>query len=55
MSPRKKENTERVVFFVSEDALTELKDEALEKGLSLSTLVRMIVLQHLAKKKEHNG
>ena len=51
LSPKEKANTERINVFFSLDALQKLKDEAMEKGLSVSGLVRMIVLQYLATQK----
>ena len=47
MSPKSKENTERINVFFSEDALERLKTEASERGMSVSGLVRMIVLEWL--------
>ena len=46
MSPRVKANTERVTTFLSVQHLEALKEEAEQKG----TLIRMIVLEHLAEK-----
>ncbi|GEM_PF-1314097 len=53
MSPKKKANTERISTFLPPEALSKLKDEANEKGINVSALIRMIVLEHLAQK--NNG
>ena len=50
MSPREKSNSERINVFFSPEALSELKRLAAEKGTTVSGLVRMIVLEFLAKK-----
>ena len=47
MSPREKANTERINVFFTEDDLASLKDEARKRGLPVSGLVRMIVLEYL--------
>lgn len=49
MSPREKANSERINVFFSEEVVVKLKQIALEKGTSVSGLVRMIVLEYLAK------
>lgn len=51
MSPREKANTERVSTFLPEHHLAELREEAERKGTNVSALIRMIILEHLAKKK----
>lgn len=50
MSPRPKANSERINVFFSDDVIQQLKALAAEKGTSVSGLVRMIVLEFLAKK-----
>ena len=50
MSPRQKSNTERINVFYSSETLNKLKELAIEKGTSVSGLVRMIVLEYLNKK-----
>lgn len=50
MSPREKSNSERINVFFSPEVLSELKKLATEKGTTVSGLVRMIVLEFLAKK-----
>lgn len=47
MSPRKKQNTERINVFFTEETVRELKAEAERKGMTVSSLVRMIVLEWL--------
>ena len=49
MSPREKANSERINVFFSEEVVGELKKIASEKGTSVSGLIRMIVLEYLAK------
>ena len=51
MSPRDKANSERINVFFSPQVLEQLKNEAAEKGMSVSGLVRMIVLQYLQETK----
>ena len=53
LSPKKKANTERISTFLPPEALSKLKDEANEKGINVSALIRMIVLEHLAQKNKH--
>lgn len=50
MSPRPKANSERINVFFSPDILQRLKAIAEEKGISVSGLIRMIVLEYLAEK-----
>lgn len=50
MSPREKKNTERTYVFLPPEVLESLKNEAEEKGLTVSGLIRMIVLEHEKKK-----
>lgn len=47
MSPRKKQNTERINVFFTEETVRELKAEAERKGMTVSSLVRMIALEWL--------
>ena len=47
MSPKAPENTERINVFFSEVVLDQLKQEASERGMSVSGLVRMIVMEWL--------
>lgn len=49
MSPRPKANSERINVFFSSDVLGKLRAIALEKGTTVSGLVRMIVLEYLGK------
>lgn len=49
MSPKSPENTERINVFFSPKALKALKDEAQERGIAVSALIRMIVLEWLKK------
>ena len=50
ISPRDVENSERINVFLSPEALNQLKGEAKEKGMTVSGIVRMIVLEHLKQK-----
>lgn len=49
MSPKAPENTERINVFFSPEALERLKAEASLRGMSVSGLVRMIVLEWLKR------
>lgn len=49
MSPRQKANSERTNVFFSPEAMEKLRNLADEKGTSVSGLIRMIVLEYLAK------
>ena len=49
MTPRKKANSERINVFFSPEILERLKRIADRKGISVSGLVRMIVLDKLNK------
>lgn len=53
MSPREKKNTERTYVFLPPEVLESLKNEAEEKGLTVSGLIRMIVLEHEKKNNEN--
>ena len=50
MSPRPKVNTTKTEVFLPDEAVQELRKEAEKKGLSMSGLIRMIVLEYLNKK-----
>lgn len=50
LSPRAKANTERVSTFLSVQHLEALREEAERKGTNVSSLIRMIILEHLAEK-----
>ena len=47
MSPRSSENTERINVFFSTVVLDRMKQEASERGMTVSGLVRMIVMEWL--------
>lgn len=49
MSPRPKANSERTNVFFSPDVMRKLKEIAEQKGMSVSGLIRMIVLEYLEK------
>lgn len=51
MSPREKANSERTNVFFSPSVMEQLRNMAVEKGTSVSGLIRMIVLEYLANKK----
>ena len=49
-------NTERVVALLSKDTVEKLTAEAKSKGLSVSGLIRMVILEYFEKAKEkENG
>ena len=47
MSPKSPENTERINVFFSPAVLDRLKREAAERGMTVSGLVRFIVMEWL--------
>lgn len=47
MSPKSPENTERINVFFSKAVLERLKSEAADRGMTVSGLVRMIVMEWL--------
>jgi len=47
--PKDKENTERVSTFLSKEITNKLKEEAEELGLTMSSLMRSILIQHIKK------
>lgn len=49
MSPKQKDNTERINVFFSQAVLSALKEAAEDRGMSVSGLVRMIVMEWLKK------
>ncbi|MDE7192921.1 MAG: hypothetical protein K2O14_03020 [Oscillospiraceae bacterium] len=49
MSPRDKENTERINVFFSREILEQIKSIAKEKGMTVSGFVRFVVLEYLKK------
>lgn len=51
MSPRPKANSERTNVFFSPEIMNQLRKLAVQKGTSVSGLIRMIVLEYLAQKK----
>ena len=55
MTPRKKANSERINVFFSPEVLDRLKRIADKKGISVSGLVRMIVLDKLNKESKEWG
>lgn len=50
VSPKPKANSERTNVFFSPETMKTLRSLASEKGTSVSGLIRMIVLEYLAKK-----
>lgn len=54
MSPKSPKNTERINVFFSTAVLGQLKAEASERGMTVSGLVRMIVMKWL-KEVSRNG
>lgn len=55
MTPRKKANSERINVFFSPEVLDRLKRTADKKGISVSGMVRMIVLDKLNKENKEGG
>ena len=52
MSPKSPENTERINVFFSKEILERLKAEASERGMTVSGIVRMIVMEWLKQRGE---
>lgn len=55
MSPRTKENSERINVFFSPSIVEQLRKAAEERGASVSGLVRMIVLNWLRAEEEKHA
>lgn len=51
MPPRDGGNSERINVFFSPEVLKDLQEEAKKKGMTVSGLVRMVVLEYLENKK----
>jgi len=51
MSPKSKENSERINVFFTPEVLEKLRKTAQAKGMTVSGYVRMIVMEHLEDKK----
>ncbi len=51
MTPKQKAHTERISTFLSEEQHKLLKQSAEKKGLTVSALIRLIVLEYLEKDK----
>lgn len=49
---RAKQNSERIAVFFSPEILQRLKDEAKTKGVSVSALVRMIVMERYRREEK---
>lgn len=54
MSPKSPENSERINVFFSPAVLDRLKAEATERGMTVSGLVRMIVMEWLKGEKRND-
>ena len=52
MSPRKKQNSERINVFFSEETVKVLKSESENRGMTVSSLVRMVVLEWLRNERK---
>lgn len=49
ISPRDKQNSQKISIFLSPEHLEAVRKEADEKGTTVSGLIRMIVIAHLNK------
>lgn len=49
MSPKPKAHTERISTFLSAEQHEKLKEEAEKKGLTVSALIRLIILEYLGQ------
>lgn len=52
MSPKPKNNTERISTFLTQEQLEKLKEEAKRKGLTVSALIRLAVLDYIEKQRK---
>ena len=50
MSPKAKQNDKRVSTFMPYNVFDKLKAEAQKKGLTVSGLIRMIILEYVDQK-----
>jgi hypothetical protein len=50
VSPRPKANSERINVFFAPSVVDQLRELAEQKGMTVSGMVRMIVLDYLAEK-----
>ena len=50
MSPREKENTVKAAIWLPPETHEALKKEAKEKGLTVSALARMVLIEYTKKK-----
>jgi len=51
VSAKPVENTERVSVYIGKEQLEELKIKARERGLNVSSLIRMLIMEYLGNKK----
>ena len=51
MSPREKDNTQRINVFLTDEILEKVKQEAKENGMTVSGIVRLIVMKYFSDKK----
>jgi predicted DNA binding CopG/RHH family protein len=51
ISPKEKQNSQKVSIFLSPEHLEAIRQEAEKKGTTVSGLIRMIVIEHLDKGK----
>jgi antitoxin component of RelBE/YafQ-DinJ toxin-antitoxin module len=48
----KEKNTERISTFLTKEVLEELKQEAKKRGLTVSSLIRMLILECIREKEK---
>jgi len=53
MSPKATPNDKRVSTFIPNEVLAKLKADAQKKGLTVSSLIRMLILEYTDKTKEN--
>ena len=51
MAPPKKENTEKISVLLPPDVLQKVIEDAAEKGMKVSGMIRMIVMEYYKSKK----
>ena len=51
MSPKQKENTERVSTYVTDEQLSLLKVKSKEKGMTVSGFIRLLIIESITEEK----
>jgi len=51
ISPKEKQNSQKVSIFLSPEHLEAIRQESEKKGTTVSGMIRMIVIEHLDNRK----